>query len=593
MNKAVSTQNAYYEKLNKPDAVVYNDYLTLLEKGLLLNLKLSDLDNLEISYMNGNNEETISNSHIKKELFKSLNVVEKNFETEKEAQRKLLEKVYSILRNIMNHPAYPNSDINTVTEETLKASFKELHIKTKVDNKLVAIFVELNKISKVLTRLDMMSIEGKNEDDLREELEKIIYNELGIDKKSPNAKTIALENINKLYSRSIFKMRNNFGLKIPKEYKTKGKEVFQYDKEWKSIDEFIDFMLTTSYKNKQGKQVEGYTRLVNCAITKTMVAYNEIMENKDMVDSLYNVVKDIINKLEKIPGAGHSFKKNGDIIYYFNSRDGSEEHFKCRIAYRTKASAKILQKLLYNRKYTSFDFLKDLIGFRIEVYDAVNGKAAVEFLVKHLFEGNVMCDNKGFFEKEIMDEIVKSQGIEQRGKGQKNTTSNDFVNLSLYGNVKGLKKVEGLDKIPPVEIQLVYTGNQNESGMNKHEIYDSKKLMSVVSRLFGYITLEHIKVIIHEVGLKSLEEEKHILEHLFLNSNENGKVNKSYIYKLDTQDEEIKSAGKKNNFNNYIFISKDVFSEQFNDLYGKEIKVSEIGKDEFAELFKIYSSIKI
>lgn len=45
-----------------------------------------------------------------------------------------------------------------------------------------------------------------------------------------------------------------------------------------------------------------------------------------------------------------------------------------------------------------------------------------------------------------------------------------------------------------IEVQFVYTGNANESGFNKHEIYDLKKVLSAACRLMGTLTVANIKV---------------------------------------------------------------------------------------------------
>lgn len=57
--------------------------------------------------------------------------------------------------------------------------------------------------------------------------------------------------------------------------------------------------------------------------------------------------------------------------------------------------------------------------------------------------------------------------------------------------------------------------NKNEAGFNKHEIYDMKKVLSLVARLLGCLTIGNIKVAVNELGLLSGMSEEAILHHLF------------------------------------------------------------------------------
>jgi hypothetical protein len=105
-----------------------------------------------------------------------------------------------------------------------------------------------------------------------------------------------------------------------------------------------------------------------------------------------------------------------------------------------------------------------------------------------------------------------------------------------------------------VEIQFVHTGNKNESGLNKHEIYDLKKILSAVCRLLWALSVGNIKVAIKEIGKKSWINEHAILHHLLFPKN-------------DWKDEEhgflipIRLNGE------LRFITKDIYRESLHELY--------------------------
>lgn len=77
--------------------------------------------------------------------------------------------------------------------------------------------------------LDLYSIKGLS----RQELEDMLYKEMGIQKTKKSAKKHLLDRINLVYTETIKQMKHSFLLKIPQ-----GLE----GKKWNSLEDFLDFM---------------------------------------------------------------------------------------------------------------------------------------------------------------------------------------------------------------------------------------------------------------------------------------------------------------------------------------------------------------
>ncbi|NDK07895.1 hypothetical protein EOM39_01455 [Candidatus Gracilibacteria bacterium] len=541
--KLLSNHN--FTGLNKGQIKEFSDYLTLLKEGFLFNLNFE-----KIEFENKTPEKIINILYNKLGLQKDLSGV----------HSKLKETIYYIFKKVVNYDyKNKNKPFEEVMKEVLQISFDELEINQNIDNRLIKLFITLYNKSNFLTRLDLMSVKGIKNNELKE----IIYNELqinpGIDDK---AEQKAVKKINTLFKEAINVMGNNFKLKIPKNYK---------DIEWYSLDDFINYAFSTSETKKTG-----YKTLIDCAIIKTMSVCNAIIDNPLLFD-LNQKLEKIIKKIKKVPGFHIINEKDGEIEFSYNNPLGGENSYtRGKVTYRTKDDIKILLKLIYNRKYSKLDFFKDLLGFRVEIEkpeDAENGI----LLFKNLFESDTKLKNKGLLNNDFLEECKILHGINV-SKDKKSGTSETFVNAALIGTF--IREKGDKSTIPPGEIQFVYTGNKNESGYNKHEIYDTKKYISAISRLFGYITLDQIKTIIHHFALKSGLPESGILHHL--TTPQKGK--KSFL--MRTRFSTCSSC-------NY-YLSRDIYDEKLQELY-KDITTNyiDINKDDYDEIYNRYIKIKI
>ncbi|EKE26908.1 MAG: hypothetical protein ACD_4C00125G0006 [uncultured bacterium (gcode 4)] len=534
------------DKLNKAEARDYQDYLTLFKEWILLNLKL---DNVNIKWY--------TKKQIEDVLYDAFKI---HKETEK-ANTELFQKIYFILKQTINHKSYQKLKNEEIIRNVLEQSKMEFNTPENVTEELILIFTELNKKTEIITRLDLMSVKWLK----REDIEDVLYKEVWLSKSSWNKEKL-LKAINFIYQKAISKMPANFYLKIPEEYKKKN---------WKSIDEFIDFILSTSSDKR-----EWYLRLVDCAILKTMDWYDEIFDNP-LVSELNQKLDNVIKKIKNIPWMTILSEKDWDIEFSYNSKDWSNpRHVKWRISYRTKEGAKILMKILYNRKYTRLDFFSDLIGFMVEVDNQEMGEKAITLFNRELF-----CDDSKLNDKWFLSEKFKEKcWIKLWNQWKKVSTSDSFVNASLtWSFLSWSLKWFNDDKnhnnqIPPIEVQFVYVWNKNESWFSKHEIYDSKKLLWVISRLIWYLTLDDIKLIINEVALKSWLPEEWILHHLMVPKS---KKDKSYLMKMDIPGTQ-----------GYYFTTREVHNKFLENFYNSWIEYKHLQEEDFQDIWKKYLDIK-
>lgn len=534
--------NHTYTWLNKWQIKEFKDYITLLKEGFLFNL---NFDKIKI--------ENYSKGKIISILSQGLNIEEK-----KQNTTELKEKIYTIFKKIINYD-YTNKNISTkeVFYEIITNFFQENNISPDtINEEFVMIIMELYKQSSFLTRLDLMSVKGIS----KEEFKKIIFEEFQLNPNDKCNDKKALSKINKTFQETILIMKNHFKLNIPKDY---------LQKKWISIDEFIDFAFSTNDEKKTW-----YKRIIDCAILKTMNACNNIIENP-LLYELDSKIEKIIEKFIKIPWLTIINEKKWEINFSYNNLVWWDNSYcKWKINYRTKEDIKILLKLLYNRKYTSLEFFKDLLQFRIEIENEKDWENIV-LLLKNLFSWEIILKNKKLFNSKTIENL--KNGRIKVVNEKKSWASDDFINASISWHFTKEKWDHWV--IPPAEIQIVYTWNKNESWYNKHEIYDLKKYISAISRLFGYITLEQIKWLIKHFWLKSWLEEKWILFHLLNTS----KWKKSFLMKA-----RFTSKWKTNNY----FLSRDIYDEKLTELYkDTNIEFIDINNEEFEWIFDKYIKI--
>lgn len=531
-----------YSWLNKAQINEYNDYLILLKEWFLFNL---DFNKTKFGDFNTKNQ-------LLTYLWEKFNIPQNS----KNSESHIKNILYWVFKKLINFDFKENK---ITKQQAIDQILNELFLNSNNDNQLTTLILDMYNKASFLTRLDLMSLKWVSKEDFKS----LILQELWIDENKKDNEKQALSTINKLFEYSINLMEKDLYLSIPKQY---------YWKSFKSLDDFVEYAFSTSNERKKW-----YLRVVDCAIIKTMSSYDQIMDNPIILD-LNEKMKEIVNDIKNIPWLYIINEKDWEFEFNFNHPTWwVPNHARWKIVYRTKDDIKIILKLLYNRKYSKLDFFKDLLWLRVEVDDNKNWENSI-LLFKNIFSWNIEIDNKWFLKKEFIDHISDENNIKTRNRKPKAWVSEDFVNASLTWEKSSI----------PFEVQFVYANNKNESGYSKHEIYDLKKYISAISRLFWYITLEQIKILIHYFGLKSWLPEEWILYNLFKSK----RWKKSFLMKA--------------NFPNcrwqQFYLSRDIYDEKLESLYKDDsIGYSEIMwrkwtqnfEDEFQKIYQKYKEIRI
>ncbi len=381
--------------------------------------------------------------------------------------------------------------------------------------------------------------------------------------------------MNDVYRMSMQEMEETFLLPIPKEKK---------EKIWSSIQDFSD-----SVHDILNAPRPGYSTIVTCAILKTMYAVKDILDHHGDLEKVITETDKVIEKIKKLPGfTVIKEDKNTHDIYFHNGFHSEDpRYFSGRLNSRTKRFKSVLLKLIYNRSYFTSTLLKDFIGLRIEIDDPSGthmGDQAFHYFGEYLFGNQYEAKEKGAF---LSSRFIPHNSV-KISKAKKALTG-DLIEVKIVGKVKNTSSKNMTQDISnSVELQIVYTGNKNNSGFNKHEIYDLKKILSAVSRLVGTLSIGNIKVAIRET-LKILEEgnkqegdkkvrhqlfnrftEESILSHL-LYPNRDGIT---FLRPMRIQSE-------------LRFITEDVYNENFHDLYKNyPHPLEELDAIEFERLYK-------
>lgn len=182
---------------------------------------------------------------------------------------------------------------------------------------------------------------------------------------------------------------------------------------------------------------------------------------------------------------------------------------------REKNFFKILLKMAFNRKYTSVDSLKDLLGLRFETENPHKAHLAnaIDFFAHRVFEKGEY-DQKG----DLVDlEDLKARGVHVAEISHlKASTDEDIANGDLTGRVamrggkSGGSRTTGI-----IELQFQYVGGM-EGGFRTGEYYDFKKLLTASARKMKGFDIKNLKFFIRLfLAPATGMSEKAILSRLF------------------------------------------------------------------------------
>lgn len=174
---------------------------------------------------------------------------------------------------------------------------------------------------------------------------------------------------------------------------------------------------------------------------------------------------------------------------------GLSPQCRARVSMRDKSLESQITKYMLRPETTADSALKDVIGVRIEVRkDRVE-----EVLIRTL---NYIQENLGATRMQIEDrnllgtkrlDMFKKRKTEEIAHAESVVITTDTSPLSAdsFRVTKIIAMIETLRGTPPtpisraLEIQIVEPENKNESGLSSHAVYELKKHITVMTRLFG------------------------------------------------------------------------------------------------------------
>jgi hypothetical protein len=157
--------------------------------------------------------------------------------------------------------------------------------------------------------LDLYSVKGLSRKELEDLLYKNAHIEMNTKSQLKTAKMRLLKRINRVYTETIKQMEESFLLKIP--YGLIGKK-------WNSVDEFLDFMEEIAHDKNHG-----YSKIINCAILKTMSAIEDIIDNP-RVTELDKELENITEKIKSIKGLKITSQNDSGFSFVYNSPNKTE-----------------------------------------------------------------------------------------------------------------------------------------------------------------------------------------------------------------------------------------------------------------------------
>jgi len=259
-----------------------------------------------------------------------------------------------------------------------------------------------------------------------------------------------------------------------------------------------------------------------CAIVKGMR-----IEHEDQKEEFTNLAAESSYLSKELLGTDHFHKKPippvedwQDIGIYTDE----ETLIDAKVIDRGKEKNRRKTKMGKKPTYDVREAMNDALGLRFEIKGDENCVKVLEFITKYFLENFRVKDlevrNNNFLNSENAKAFEKDIGAHGvKFTQQDNPQSNEkYRALDLKGKIKIPKRGQqnALIVERSFEVQIVEVGNENESGMSRHEIYEAGQKLSVITRDYGSFSKEYLNLICKEAsektGLNCKKIEEHILE---------------------------------------------------------------------------------
>lgn len=168
---------------------------------------------------------------------------------------------------------------------------------------------------------------------------------------------------------------------------------------------------------------------------------------------------------------------------------------RARISMRDKTQNSQITKYLMKPESTAQEALKDAIGIRLELGNERLEDAIIKLLQyfrEHFAATGVSVEDKNLLGDKRLSDLKRRRTVEVPNSEEipifpdTNPLSADsFRAVKIVGNIRIPRGGTGMPIFRPIEIQLVLPDNKNESGLGSHAVYELKKQITVMTRLFG------------------------------------------------------------------------------------------------------------
>ena len=294
--------------------------------------------------------------------------------------------------------------------------------------------------------------------------------------------------------------------------------------------------------------------IYKCEIAKYFFIYvytcrNEIFKN------LPEIHKDFVQRI-KFSIQINSDDWENDYSKWSFSHDWSSSDID--LFSRQKSMESIIWKQMSSTKYWSVDKINDLVAITLDV--EVNNKSDLIFLLQQLYMSwnfeldDLMVRSKRILSTEHVEEIwvnldskFKTFLFAQLAyieKGWK-WTPLEYQDLKFKWKMKYTIKSWRLDRILDVwvEIKIVLRWNNNEYWIKFHPIYDYKKRLRELTRMWSYVRLNDILNYVNDFFLKLDDNLKYkqknkfeYLLKLFTDLQKRWFIDESYIFNIENPD---------------------------------------------------------
>lgn len=241
-------------------------------------------------------------------------------------------------------------------------------------------------------------------------------------------------------------------------------------------------------------------------------------------------------------------------IYIPESENETDKSIIADMSYRGKDLDKLMLKMLTRPEVDVEKIITDGIGIKIETSEQ-NIPALLSFLVDYL-QGELKMTNV-ILEPLSSREDLREHTSDFAKRGvvvnyiPLNVASGKFKSDVFKGKIKVPKNGVAGNKIieRSIEIQIVPVNNQNETGLNHHDIYDAKQKLVAYDRLFGYIPVEYLDFICQEAEQLSKIKWGKIKDHIIEDTSQTKALleiipgSKNKKYGVIKQHERWKQAG--------------------------------------------------